>query len=117
LALVKEDLVITLEDKNTVLRKAMLTREHLLGKPGDPVDDETSTWGEVVTKRDGKTIAKTIDKATPLLFKMTCKQIVSGIATFTGGESTWTIDYGTGECDNTATVTRDGETRTVKLRK
>ncbi len=117
LALVKENLEITLEDKTTVSRKATLTREHLLGNPVDPADDETSTWGEVVTKRDGITITKTIDKATPLIFKMTCRQIVSGIATFANGDSTWSIDYGNGDCDNTATVTRNGETRTVKLRK
>jgi hypothetical protein len=42
---------------------------------------------------------------------------VSGIATFANGEITWSIDYGTGECDNTATITRNGETRTVKIRK
>ena len=118
LAIITEDLKVTLEDNTTFMRKGILTREHLLGKLGNPADDETTTWGEVVTKRaNGATITKTIDKATPLLFKMECKQIVSGIAAFSNGEASWTIDYGSGECDNTATVTRNGETRTVKLRK
>jgi hypothetical protein len=117
-AVVKEDVTITFGDNTTLTRKANLTREHFFRIPAVRMDDETKSWGEVITKRpSGVTITKTIDESTPLLFKASCRQIVSGIATFTNGETTWTIDYGTGECDNTATITRDGETRTVKIGK
>lgn len=118
LADIEEDITVTFDDNTTLTRKANLTREHLFGMPAVRMDDETKTWGEVITKRaSGVTITKTIEESTPLLFKASCRQIVSGIATFTNGNTTWTIDYGTGECDNTATITRDGETRTVKIRK
>jgi hypothetical protein len=115
---IKEDIKVTFEDNTILTRKANLTREQIFGIPGVRADNETKTWGEVITTRhSGATITKTIAEATPLLFKASCKQIVSGIVTFTNGDVSWTIDYGTGECDNTATVTRDGETRTVKLKK
>jgi len=117
-AKVEEEITVTFEDNNSLIRKATLIREHFWGIPAVRMDDETKTWGEVITKRaSGVTITKTIEETTPLLFKASCRQIVSGIATFTNGESNWTIDYGTGECDNTATITRDGETKTVKIRK
>ncbi len=117
-ALIVEDVSVTFEDNTTFTRKGNLTREHSFGIPGVRADDANKTWGEVVTKRaNGATITKTIEETTPLLYKVLCKQIVSGIATFSNGDSTWTIDYGNGDCDNTATVTRNGETRTVKLRK
>ncbi len=117
-AVVEEEVTITFEDNASLTRKANVTREHFLGVPAVRMDDETKTWGEVITKRaSGVTITKTIEETTPLLFKAECRQIVSGVATFANGETTWTIDYGTGECDNTATVTRNGETRTVKIRK
>jgi hypothetical protein len=117
-AVVEEEITVTFEDNTSLIRKANLTREHFLGIPAVRMDDETKTWGEVITKHaSGVTITKTIDETTPLLFKAACRQIVRGIATFANGEINWTIDYGTGECDNTATITRDGETRTVKIRK
>jgi hypothetical protein len=117
-ALIVEDVSVTFEDNTTFTRKGNLTREHSFGIPGVRADDANKTWGEVVTKRaNGATITKTIEETTPLLYKVLCRQIVSGIATFSNGDSTWTIDYGNGDCDNTATVTRNGETRTVKLRK
>jgi hypothetical protein len=117
-AVVKEDVTVTFDDNTSLTRKANLTREHFFRNPAVRMDDETKSWGEVITKRaSGVTITKTIGESTPLLFKASCRQIVSGIATFTNGETTWTIDYGTGECDNTAIITRDGVTRTVKIGK
>jgi hypothetical protein len=118
IAEIKENITVTFEDNNTLKRKGNLTREHIFGLPGVRADNETTTWGEVITTRpSGATITKTIEETTPLLFKASCRQIVSGIVTFTNGDTSWTIDYGAGECDNTATVSRNGETRTVKIRK
>lgn len=115
---IKEDIKVTFEDNTMLTRKGNLTRENIFMIPGERADNETKTWGEVITTRpSGATITKTIAEATPLLYKASCKQIVSGIVTFTNGDTSWTIDYGDGECDNSATVTRNGETRTVKLKK
>ncbi len=117
-AVVEEEITVTFEDNTSLTRKANLTREHYIGIPAVRMDDETKTWGEVITKcASGVTFTKTIDQTTPLLFKASCRQIVSGIATFVNGTANWTIDYGTGECDGIATITRDGESRTVKIGK
>lgn len=117
-AAINEEVTLTFDDGTVVTRKASLTREHFLHVIGLRADDESTTWGEAVTtRRNGVTITKTIAETTPLLYKSLCRQLVSGIVTFSNGSSTWTIDYGNGECDNEATVTRDGETRTVKINK
>ena len=118
LAAIEEDVTITFEDGSQLTHKGNLTRENFIGIPGVRFDNETTTWGqEITTRPSGVTVTKTIDEATPLLFKAACRQIVSGIATFTNGETTWTIDFGDGDCDGVATVTRNGESRTVRLRK
>ncbi len=104
-AVVEEEITVTFEDNTSLTRKANLTREHYIGIPAVRMDDETKTWGEVITKcASGVTFTKTMDQTTPLLFKASCRQIVSGIATFVNGTANWTIDYGTGECDGIATI-------------
>jgi hypothetical protein len=54
----------------------------------------------------------------PLLFKAGCRTIVSGVVEVIRGESTVSIDYGNGECDNTATLTQaDGTITEIDLTK
>ena len=45
----------------------------------------------------------------PLEIDRTCRWPLSGIVEITRADETMTIDYGTGECDNIALVTKDGE--------
>lgn len=117
-AVVEEEISVTFEDNTSLTRKANLTREHYIGIPGIRIDDQTKTWGEAITSRpSGITITKTISEDTPLIFKASCRQIVSGMIVLTNGTASWMIDYGTGECDGIATITRDGESRTVKIGK
>lgn len=116
-ARITEDIEITFEDNTQLTRKASLTREHFFGLPL-AADNVTNTWGQVTTTfPDDITVTKTIAETTPLQFKLLCMQLVSGIATFDNGNRTWTIDYGDGECDNEATVTTNGVSKTVKLKK
>jgi hypothetical protein len=51
----------------------------------------------------------------PLLIDRSCKWPLSGIVEITKGGETMTIDYGTGECDNIALVTKDGESEEIEL--
>ncbi len=61
-------------------------------------------WSRVITK--------------PLEVKLACRFIVSGTMEIkVEGKATRILDFGNGECDNLATVTVDGETRTIHLRK
>lgn len=80
------------------------------------IDDVFLLTGlSTITRISGETFTHTI--LTPLRKEMSCHNIVSGIVEITSPEKpTRTLDYGTGECDNLATVTVNGETHTIILR-
>jgi hypothetical protein len=52
---------------------------------------------------------------TPLYIDRACRFVLSGVVEITRGGETMIIDYGDGECDNIATVTKDGETEEIEL--
>ena len=63
----------------------------------------------------GESYTRTI--LTALEWAASCRFIKSGsIEIIVGDKSPLVIDYGDGECDNKATVTRDGETREILLK-
>lgn len=63
---------------------------------------------------DGKSYTTTI--TTPLIYKNGCFYPVSGVVEIaTEGEDLKIIDYGSGECDNLATVTVGDTTETIEL--
>jgi hypothetical protein len=51
----------------------------------------------------------------PLLIDRSCKWPLSGIVEITRADEIMTINYGTGECDNIALVTKDGESEEIEL--
>ncbi len=51
-----------------------------------------------------------------LMIKLSCRWIVEGTIEFIVGDETATFDYGNGECDNLATVIKNGKSYEVKLR-
>lgn len=54
---------------------------------------------------------------TPLHRSLACRYIDSGVIELTvGSATTRTLDFGSGTCDNTATLTTSGRTRTITLR-
>lgn len=115
---VDEDIIITFADGSKAVREAVLTREHNLGVLLDRTDDQLVTWGKVETTRPkGVVVTKLITEENSLVFMVSCRQIVSGVAAFTTSEgNSWSMDYGQGECDGEATITRNRETRTIKLK-
>jgi hypothetical protein len=118
-AQVVEDVTITFPDnKGKATRKATLTRDYQLNVLGVPKDNVIESWGKVeFTRVSGLKITKTIAEADPLVFKMACHQIVSGVISVSASDNrTWSIDYGDGECDNKAVVTKNGETKEIKIR-
>ena len=56
---------------------------------------------------------------TPLEFKASCKTsiAVKGILSITKNEATAVIDYGNGDCNTLVTVTKDGVTEEIDLKK
>jgi len=78
-------------------------------------------WDDVFTvegtatgiNRIGKTYLQTITN--PLLIKRTCKFIGQGTIAITIDLNEAILDYGTGTCDNLATITYNDQTKVVKL--
>jgi hypothetical protein len=115
IAEVVEELTLTSEGKAGT-RTGTMTRKHEMGEIHDRSDNVISSWGEVVTQwQDGKTVTKTISEDNPLIFLHACRQIVSGILAVTSGENSWSINYGTGDCDKLATINRNGIEREIRI--
>lgn len=97
-------------------RTATRTIEMIAGyaTPGVRTDDVFLISGSSSMTRNGVTHSQNI--TTPLRREGSCNWLVSGVMTTTHGtRGTRTIDYGNGTCDNQATVTMNGRTRTITL--
>ncbi len=113
-----ENITVTFPDEaGQCHRVASLIREYHFNKPGILRDNILTSYGSVeFTRVNGLKITKTISETSPLVFKVSCHRIVSGVITFTTSDNrTWTVDFGNGECDNLATITSGDETRIIKL--
>lgn len=99
----------------TIVREFSGAREWLSGFETPEVEDDKfmkSGKGSIAVN-DMIKFNKTITE--PLLIDRTCRYPLSGIVEITRGEETMTINYGTGECDNIALVTKDGESEEIEL--
>ena len=80
------------------------------------MDDEYKIWGTV----DGMTAFGEEYSCTiidSLHVKMVCRLIVGGqVELLVGDREPVVLDYGNGECDATATLTRDGQSRQIMLK-
>jgi hypothetical protein len=117
-ATIAENVTLTFADnQGKATRVANLTRQYQRAALLNPLDNQVVSWGNVeFTKVSGEKITKTIANATPLVFKVACHQIISGIISVTNSKHSWTIDYGTGTCDNKAMLTKDGVSKEITLR-
>ncbi len=57
-----------------------------------------------VTRPNGNTLSRVI--VTPLIVDFSCQHIKQGLVQITTSFGTWSLNYGDGTCDNSATVTR-----------
>lgn len=80
-------------------------------------DDVFSITGNWINASADGTCNATI--TSPLILKLSqeCHGIVQGVITFVKNDKTIVVDYGTGACDKTATVTIDGKTETITIGK
>lgn len=81
------------------------------------LDDEFTISGTATgAKSNGTSFTASI--TTPLVRKVSCYQIVKGVLEITpSGKKTRVIDYGSGDCDNTATLTIGTYTKTISAKK
>lgn len=114
------DMKITFDDGRIYIRTGTKVKETVEGY-GTPLiwDDNVFlvTGNSTTTLPDGDIIVKTI--TTPLRYVMTCNLPfpVSGVVTITKNVSEGVLDFGTGACDNLATLTINGVTTEITLQK
>jgi hypothetical protein len=85
---------------------------------GDWEDNVFKVWGSnITTFPNGSKYSSTIK--TPLLITASCKMPfpVNGIVDINKNDVLATLDYGNGECDNLATMTTNGESKVIELKK
>lgn len=111
---------VTFPDGLSVTRDAAHTRTVSFDENEEKV--QATKYGSASgINRDGLTYSNSIAEANPLLFTSACREEgahapVSGIVTIdVEGESTVTVDYGDGTCDNLATVTKDGVSEEIEV--
>lgn len=114
------DLKITFDDGSIYNRKGSLVKEQIAGY------DTWFNWEDnifVVTGSGSTTLPNgdtySAEITTPLEFKASCKKsfAVKGVVAITKNGALATIDYGNGECDTLASVTKDGVTEEIDLKK
>lgn len=112
------NITITLTTGEVVTRKGTRVREKIEGSDtrnrGDDVVVITGNW-ETVNK-EGETKKVTI--TTPLRREFACKYVVSGVVEIVKSGETFTLNYGDGSCDDSATLTNpDGTTEEITLKR
>ncbi len=97
-----------------IVREMSGIQEWLAGfETPETADDQFIRNGEgTVTVNDELKFERTV---TDLLIDRSCKYPLSGVIEITRDGETMTIDFGTGECDNIALVTKDGESEEIEL--
>ncbi|MEN2401593.1 hypothetical protein GKZ90_0017515 [Flavobacterium sp. MC2016-06] len=114
------DMKVTFDDGSVYTRKGTLIKEMTAGY------DTWFNWEDNVfvvtgsgttTFPNGDTFSAEI--TTPLEFKALCKKpfATKGIVSVTKNEVSAVIDYGNGDCDTLVTITKDGVTEEVDLKK
>lgn len=106
------NMIFTFPNGNVYTRVGTRKRECIDGftSPLNWHDNVYLITGNVITtKPNGSFHTNTITEASPLKIEMNCQyRIVSGVVTITKPNHTAVLDYGSGTCDNNATITIDG---------
>ena len=115
---ITEDMIITFLDGSTSTRTA--TRTRTWNRASNPLEDSWTVTGVASgTTRKGKDYVMTITKA--LVFKRACaiesKMVmpVEGTKELIAGEKKVTIDFGSGTCDTTITITVNGKSKDIQV--
>lgn len=108
---------VTFADGTTYTREFTHTRIWVAGydTPGYIWDDVFTIEGVATgVNRKGYTYTHTI--INPLVVKPSCRWIVEGTIEIVFNSKTAVLDYGLVDCDNIATITKDGKTTEIRLR-
>ena len=117
-ATIHEDITISFPDSEvSAHRTADLTRQYYLNETGNE-NDQVISWGTTeFTRTNGVIVTKNIVAENPLVYSATCNHIVSGLVSFTNSKNiSWTIDYGNGDCDDKAILTKNGISKEIIIK-
>jgi len=112
-----QEKTITYEDGSTSTRNSTESTEWIAGFDTEEKEDNMfyrSGSGLVITS-EGDEYSREI--TTALFFDGSCDYIKSGVIELNKAGEVTVIDFGDGECDEWATVTKDGESEQVDLSK
>ena len=116
-AVITRDIKIIWEDKSYALVQGERIREWIEGADNlfwaDNVFSITGKW--TITKRNGDIRTSTVKQ--PLIKNMACKFLVSGVIEIKKNDKLRSIDYGNGQCDDSAMLTFNGEDYEIHLRR
>lgn len=106
---------IIINDSVKIVRSFTHSKEWLSGYGTPEISDDIFllTGNGEITINDTYEFSRVITD--PLLFDRSCRFPLSGIVEITKDDESMTIDYGDGECDNIAVVTKDGESEEIEL--
>ena len=111
------DITFTLADESTIHRTSVREWEWIEGLDTEmeQTDDVIQITGYTNAETSGGDVyVKEITE--PLIRVRDCRFIVQGVVDITlNGELISSLDYGDGECDNIAILTKDGETYEINL--
>ncbi|WP_428230007.1 hypothetical protein [Flavobacterium sp.] len=114
------DLTITFDDGSVYTRKGTLVKETVAGY-GTWFNWEDNAY--LVTGKGSTTFPNgdtfSAEITTPLEFEASCKKpfALKGVVAITKNGATAVIDYGNGDCDALAKITKDGVTEEINLKK
>lgn len=114
---ITKNIKIIWEDGSYSTIEGQRTREWIDGKNnelwGDNVFSITGNW--TITKKDGTVFTATIIE--PLIRTLACRFIISGLVEIKKADTLSQLDYGSGECDDLATISKDGSSYEIHIRK
>ncbi len=101
----------------TIVREFSGQKEWLAGFDTPEMSDDQflKTGGGTITVNDELKFEKRILNEAPVFIDRACRFPLSGIVEITKNDETMTIDYGAGECDNLALVTKGEESEEIEL--
>ena len=114
------DMTVTFDDGKVYTRKGSLVKEMVEGYDTWFNWDDNAflvTGSGSTTFPNGDTFSAEI--TTPLEFQASCKKsfAIKGVVSVTKNGASAVIDYGSGECDSLAKITKDGVTEEIDLKK
>ena len=116
-AKVNRNIKIIWEDGTYITIEGQRTREWIDGSDNDLWSDNvfliTGNWK--ITKKDGTVYLYNIIE--PLTRTLACRFITSGIVAIEKGDTLSQLDYGNGECDDLATLTKQNESYEIHIRR